>query len=936
VNVQTKSGTNAFHGDVHYLFTNNTLRNFNYFTLPGTRKPLNIFHQYGAGLGGPIVKDKLFFFANWESTRQTQAPSGGNPQTVPTGGLLYATAKQNGFFDFRGLQRDKNGNAVHIYDPRTGNANGTNRQPISCNGVVDTLCLSQVDPAALTMASLIPAPNASGSTNNFIDTQKGFFHRDDYDGKVNWVPNAATSAFARYSYSKSDIFDPPALGDAGGNATLGGQQGNSTGGIHVVGLGMTHTFTPRLLLDMNAGFTRQKLQAENVDIAKNGAFGLNTLKIPGTNDPSNQLYWGIPAFQFATFSNLGNAGTGNPFLFRDNQYLGGANITWVHNRHNVRGGIAYTHVQLNHFQPQGGTFQTARGTFGFTGVGSEQVTCSGSTCSATDPPTTLQYASYADFLLGLPFQVGKAVQNSNVNGLRWSTWAFYARDQWQVTPKLSLTYGLRWEYYPMAYSDHGGARVLDTSTMNVLIGGNGGVPVDNGVDVGHGLFLPRVGIAYRPTEKTVLRAGYGINADSNNWRFLRNAYPAATISTFVGTTYTQAGGSGFAPGGTLTGFNAVGPYSYLPAGITLIPIPDISSGKIPLANNTGTTTIPLNFRRGYMHSYNAAIEQQFPGDFVSTISYVGSRAIRPLTNMNVNPAPFCLPGSTSCNVTLGTAGRILNSAFHGTWGDINQLTPYGNNYYDALQTRLTHRLASTSQVGIVYTWSKSINFQDNEELGFIIWPYPPYLKLNKALAGFDRTHNFQVYGIYDLPFGRGKRWATSGISSAVFGGWRLSGIFSAISGSPFNVTDTNSGTFNSPGNTLTPNLVAPINITRGKPFASPAACTSNACRYFDPSSFAHVAIPGVLGTTGRSPIRGPGYLNLDMTVNRDFKVTERLHFQFEASAFGVTNTPHFGNPTSDLNSSNFGKITSTLAVTNASLGGSGGERQWWFGGRITF
>jgi hypothetical protein len=304
--------------------------------------------------------------------------------------------------------------------------------------------------------------------------------------------------------------------------------------------------------------------------------------------------------------------------------------------------------------------------------------------------------------------------------------------------------------------------------------------------------------------------------------------------------------------------------------------------------------------------------------------------------MNVNPAPFCLPGSTSCNVTLGTAGRILNSAFHGTWGDINQLTPYGNNYYDALQTRLTHRLASTSQVGIVYTWSKSINFQDNEELGFIIWPYPPYLKLNKALAGFDRTHNFQVYGIYDLPFGRGKRWATSGISSAVFGGWRLSGIFSAISGSPFNVTDTNSGTFNSPGNTLTPNLVAPINITRGKPFASPAACTSNACRYFDPSSFAHVAIPGVLGTTGRSPIRGPGYLNLDMTVNRDFKVTERLHFQFEASAFGVTNTPHFGNPTSDLNSSNFGKITSTLAVTNASLGGSGGERQWWFGGRITF
>jgi hypothetical protein len=173
----------------------------------------------------------------------------------------------------------------------------------------------------------------------------------------------------------------------------------------------------------------------------------------------------------------------------------------------------------------------------------------------------------------------------------------------------------------------------------------------------------------------------------------------------------------------------------------------------------------------------------------------------------------------------------------------------------------------------------------------------------------------------------------------VFGGWRLSGIFSAISGAPFNVTDTNASataTFNSPGNTLTPNLVGPLHVLNGKPFASPSACTSNGCKYFDPASFARTTIPGVLGTTPRSVLRGPGYLNLDMTVNRDFKLTERMHFLFEASAFGVTNTPHFANPTSDLNSTNFGKITSTLAVTNASLGGSGGERQWWFGGRITF
>jgi hypothetical protein len=882
------------------------------------------------------VKDKLFFFGNWESTRQTQAPAGGNPQTVPTGGLLYSTAQQNGYFDFSGLQTDKNGNPVHIYDPRTGNANGSGRQPISCNGVVDRLCINQADPAALAMAKLIPAPNVQGTTNNYLDTQKGYFHRNDFDGKITYVPNQTTNIFGRYSYSGSDIFDPPALGDVGGNATNGGQPGDSLGRIQVVGLGLTHTFTQNFLLDINGGFTRQRLNAQNVDISKDKAFGLDTLKIPGTNDPSNQLYWGIPAFQFNTFANLGNASTGNPFVFRDNQFLGSANLTWVHGRHNLRGGIAYTHTMLNHFQPQGGSFQTPRGSFRFTGAGAEQVTCTSSgACSAAAPPTTLQYASYADFLLGLPDEVGKAVQDSNVIALRWSQWALYARDQWQLTPKLSFDYGLRWEYYPMAYSDFGGARVLDTSTMTVLIGGHGNVPVDNGVDVGHGLFLPRLGLAYRATDKTVVRVGYGITADANNWRFLRNAYPADTVSDFVGNSFSQAGGSAFAPAGSLTGLNAVGPYSYLPTGITLIPTPDISSGRIPLPNGVGTTTIPLKFRRGYIHSYNVSVEQEL-GGFVSTLSYVGSRAIRPLTNMNVNPAAFCLPGTTSCNVTLGQKGRLLNQSFGGNWSDINQLVPYGNNYYDAMQAKLTRRIGTNSQVGLVYTWSKSINFEDNEELNFIIWPYSPYLRLNKALAGFDRTHNFEGYGIYELPFGRGKQWATSGIPSAVFGGWRLSGIFSALSGTPFTVTDSNSGTFNSPGNTLTPNLVAPIRILKGKPTASASQCTSNACRYFDPSSFAHVTDPGVLGSAGRNIIRGPGFLNLDMNLNRDFRITERLHFQFEANAFGVTNTPHFNNPTSDINSSNFGKVTSTLAVTNASLGGSGGERWWWFGGTFKF
>ncbi len=927
VNVQIKSGTNDFHGDLHELHTDNALSNLNYFTPANTRKPLNVFNQFGGAVGGPIKKDKLFFFADYEDTRQNQAPAA-NFQTVPFGGLTAAAAQSAGFFDFRGVLPA----GVNIYDPTTGGIDGTGRSIISCNGVQNTICLNRVDPAAMQMLSLIPAPNEAGTSNNFFVAQTGTFRRSDIDAKVNYVASEKSSLFGRYSLSRSDIFDPPSLGAAGGNATLGGQNGNAFSRIQVVGLGGTHVFTPNLLFDINAGFTRQRINAEDVDIAQDKAFGLNTLKIPGTNDcftanctvgTGNQLYWGIPAFQFNTFSNLGNPNTGNPFLFRDNQYVANSNITWIKGKHQLRFGFEYNHTQLNHFQPQGGTFQTARGTFQFTGAATE----------LPGAPAAAQFNSFADFLLGLPAQVGKAVQNANTIALRWSTFAWYARDRWQILPTLTLNYGLRWEYYPMAYSDIGGARVLDPSTMNVLVGGgNSGIPVDDNVDVGAGLFLPRVGIAWRPMEKTVVRAGYGMSADSNNWRFLRNSFPADTISTFSSTTFPQALNSTFAPAGTLTGLNAgptaPGPYTYLPIGISAVPILPNAPGIIPLPNNVGTTTIPQDFRRGYINSFNLTVEREFAG-FVGNVGYVGSRGIRPLTNININASN---PGG-------GTAGRVLNAKFGGTWGDIGELTPLANSYYDSLQAKLTRRFGD-SQIGFVYTLSKAIDYEDNEELGFIL--FPNNLPRNKAVAGFDRTHNFQAYGLYTLPFGHGKRFAQNGIANTLAGGWQINWVLSAMSGTPFTITDSGIGAtqvLNAPGNTQTANLVGPISITNGHPASK---CSSLSCDYFNPAAFQAVTpgTPGLLdgffGNAGRNIIRGPGYFNLDMSLFRNFKISERFTFQFEADAFSVTNTPHFNNPNSNISAANFGAITSTLVTTNASLGGSGGQRQWWFGGKLVF
>jgi hypothetical protein len=935
VNVQIKSGTNKFHGDLHEFHTDDGLKNKNYFNPPGYRKPLNVFNQFGGAIGGPILKDKLFFFADVESTRQVQSPSGGNPQTVPVGTLSYATAMANGYFDFTGLSLDKTGTAVHVYDPRTGDTLGENRQPIMCNGVMDRICVSDVDPAALKMAALVGKLVSSslgvvvpGTTNNFLDLQKGKYDRTNYDGKINYVPTQKTQIFGHYSMTLGKIYDPPALGPAGGGATNGGQPGNAKTDIYVIGFGGTHTFTPNLLLDANAGFTRQHIAATDTDIAADGAYGLDTLDIPGTNnsqDPSNPLYFGLPSFAYTTFTTLGNSTGSNPFTFRDNQYSGNVNLTWIKHHHQIRFGFEDLHTQLNHFQPQG-SFQTARGIFQFDGIATEQIGCTGTTCTTVDPPKSNQFDSYADFLLGLPYQDGKEVLTLDPIALRWTQYAMYARDQWQVTPTLSVDLGVRYEIYPFAYSDHGGgARVLNPATMQVLIGGHGGVPQNDGVTTGHGLLLPRLGIAWRPDTKTVVRSGFGISADSNNWRVLRNDYPAAIGTAWNGTlTGGSVNYNQFAPASSLTGANA-GPYN-VPTGIVLATLPNISSGSIPLPNGIGTNTIPLNFRRGYIYSYNLTLEREFAG-FVADLGYVGAREVRPMTQMNLNYSP--LGG--------GAAGRVLNAKFGGNWPDLQEFIPMFDSSYNSLQTKLTRNFGRASTLGVIYTWSKSIDYDDNDENGTLLWSAPSLLHLNRGLAGWDRTHNFEAYAVYALPFGRDQRWLKHGVGGLLAGGWKISGVLSALSGTPFSVTDSgDTGTLNSPDEQAVPNIVAPIQITNGKPHQSPGSCSTVACEYFNPASFERVTTAGVLGNSGRNIIRGPGYFDLDATLNRDFKITERYTFQIEASAIGLTNTPHFSNPTADLNSSNFGKVTGTVATSNASLGGSGGERLFYFGGKIIF
>jgi hypothetical protein len=945
-NVTIKSGTNQFHGTAYEYHTDNHLRTRNYFR-PAVVQPVipkNIFNQYGGTFGGPIKKDKLFFFGAYEGTKIRTA--GGAAKNVPPNsirngdfsallpavGSIIPGSTGVAFVDCNTTPA-----AGCIYDPNSvnANANGTARTAFPGNKIP----ANRIDPAAAKMASLIPAPNVgdpnnpTNITNNFIPVGAPQYNLSRIDAKVNYVPSTKSMVFARYSISPSFIFDPPALGPAGGDATGGGQNGNAFSRVQSVALGGSYQISPNMLWDVNAGYTRLRLNAENVDIGTN--FGLDTLHIPGTNG-TDHAYGGIPAFQFAamSFANLGNANTGNPFIFRDNQYVANTNLSWIKGRHDLRFGLEYYRSGINHFQPQGGTFGTPRGTFGFDGSVTSLNGAPGYAAGTNNP-----YNSFAQFLLGLPQRDGKVFQNINPNALRFTTWAWYARDRWQITPKLTFTYGVRWEYYPFATSDHTGAKFFDPTTGNVLIGGIGSVPGDDGVDVGHGMFAPRFGIAYRLQSKTVIRAGYGISVDPNNFRALRDTFPNITNMDYQGN---KIFGSNFAPSASLTGTNAIAPYSGLVAGITLVPFTGLGNGVIRLPNNVGTATVANPFHRGYAQSYNLIAQHEFYG-WVAEAGYVGTRGIRIPLGLNINAGP----PTTAANSNLL---RLLNAnpavcpvvvPAVACWGDINAVTPFKVTYYDSLQTKLSRRLGGGTEVGFAYTFSKAIDYGENE--GSVFHPFPANWGDDKALAGFDRMHNFQAYGVYELPFGKTKRWARHGIANILAGGWQLNWILSRYSGVPLTVTGGTDDT-HAAGATLTPDLIGPITIFGNVRHQDASgnfvncAVSDTTCQYFSATSFGPVTGTPRYGTAGRNILRGPGFFDLDTGLLRNFRITERVSFQFRVNAFAVTNTPNFGNPNLSLGTLNFGVITSTASGPQFSseAGNLTGQRTFWFAGRVTF
>src|SRR6185369_5018017 len=348
--------------------------------------------------------------------------------------------------------------------------------------------------------------------------------------------------------------------------------------------------------------------------------------------------------------------------------------------------------------------------------------------------------------------------------------------------------------------------------------------------------------------------------------------------------------------------------------------PDLTQGVLKLPPNTGTTTFPRRPDRDLIHTFNLILERELPWKFMGTIGYVGTRAIGQMGFININASA---PGT-------GNAGRPLIGL--GINADINDIIPYGDTTYDSMQATLNRRWGG-STFGVAYTLSKAINYADNDANPRI--QYMPEKQRNKGLAAYDRRNNLQVYGVMDLPFGKGQRWSNeNGFLNEVISGWQVNTIVSVMSGTPIVITQGNAFNLNASGSGQIPDQVLPeVKIFKDNlKGAAPNAGLGANYQYFDRAAYAAVNIctvinppnctvilPQRFGNIGRNNIIGPGYFNVDLGVFKTISITERVKMQLRGEALNLFNHPNFGNPNGDVTNSSFGYVTGTIGIGERNL-----------------
>jgi hypothetical protein len=840
VNMATKSGTNNVHGSVFEFVRNDVLDAHPFFDPAGTPKQPLRFNQFGFALGGPVYlpklyngRNKTFFVASYEGLRQIRSGTAESP--------TLSSAMRQG--DFSAL-------STPIYDPYTN-------LPFP-NNVIPSSMLS---PQAQAILQYIPLPNVAGTTTyngpvaSNISTNQTLERVDQNFGEK-------IRLFARYDWQNMTVFG----GSTPPNPTSGtyGPMNNRN-----IAFGYTHVITPNLVNDFRFGRNHLVTNA------------LNYFSVNGLNDAGTKL--GIPGFNADTLYNdpgipdvniggdlgggyLGAGNAGSNWLQDDTTWHGYDQISYTRGKHNMMAG-----VELRKLTTGRAAANSPRGVFTFTG---QLTQCVNPTSNPNYCPAGTTGDSGADFILGLPQNDVTPLQEFKGVVAEWRD-GFFALDNWQVTRKLTLNYGLRYELPTVPYSVNGYGRILN-SDQTALIPAVVPSPGFQFVRPNHDNWAPRLGFAYRATEKMVVRGGAGAYYNPNQM----NSFTLATTNPPFGisTTYATTAGN---PTITLAD-----------------PTPGALAGAPSAYINVFREDPYLPTPR--MYQWNLGVAQETWKNSGFELQYLGSHSLhldRSFYNNQPNPGP----------------GDVNARRPNQLWGRIRTIENDEIANYNGLTAVFRQRMSHGLQLLASYTWSHTLDVSSDSNDGGA--PMNPYnWRGDYGNANWDIRHRFVASFVYDLPTLNGR----SALLRAVLGNWQVNDITTLQTGMPFNVTIPDDVANIGRGNQR-PNVV-------GVPHANCNSSRLTNC--IDAAAFAEPAAY-TFGNAARNLLYGPGLLNTDVSLFKNFPINERAKFEFRAEFFNVFNHPLLSNPNSTLNDPSFGSITSTV--------GTGADnRDIQFGAKLVF
>lgn len=885
VNVTTKSGTSAFHGEIYNFLRNESLNARNYFTPPRSAKPLFRRNQYGAALGGPVLPRRLFFFADYQGTNQAIGVV--RTSTVPT-------LAQRGFPDANGNPTTGfNFGSTNIYDPATTVQSGSSYTRTQFPGNI--IPRNRVDPAALALLARYPLPTSSAGTNNYVRVGNDIDHQNQFDLRLDAQITDRDHAFARYTYFH-DV-EQPVYPLPEGSGVISGtilSTGNVTGLSRTLGqqyvANEIHNFNLRTVNEARFGYTRRALGRSGALLPSPASSALGIPGIP-TNAAFNSA---LPVFAIAGLTQLGSSSsTFSNFSTNVTQVFD--MVSRVQGKHAFKAGVDLRWEHLDAIQPPNPT-----GNFNFSTLFTNQggITSSGN--------------ALASFLLGQVNTFSIDLQNNTIRP-RAHIAEFFFQDDWKASPRLTVNAGIRWTLNFPSTEAHNQGAVFNLATEQYQYLGKDGFP-RSARQLHYGNFGPRLGLSYMVTPKTVLRASYGlifIEQTGITTPFTTPQFP------FLQTVQQST-------------LDSIHPAFVLSNGPSVSPIPLTADAGL----GQGVFTVNRKLGSGYVQQWNLSVQHELMRDLSIEIAYTGSVITRvgiPDVNLNQLTVSQLAQGPS---LTATTANPYYNqiptsSSIGGKTISVAQLMkPYprfltvaafrnntGRTNYNAAELKLEKRTSYGLTARISYTHSKLMDDAssvfDSSILTGPVANYPIADSYNPSLerdASLGDMPNITVGSVvYELPLGKNHRVASTGVMSWLLGGWNVNSLVTLQSGMPFAVTQaTNFNAFAGFG-TQRPTLHGPANLPADQ----------RTVQHFINTAAFSITPQFKLGNASRNPARGPAYRDLDLGLVKDTPFGDRLTLELRGEVFNATNTPAFAQPNATVGVANFGSITATTADPRA-------------------